>query len=630
MNNTKENFRFDINGLRAIAVIAVIVFHYQDSWLLGGFAGVDVFFVISGFLMTKIIFSGIDGGGFNIASFYSSRIKRIIPPLAVVLLMVLFFGYAFIEPLNYQIIGEHIKASLLFISNVTYMNESGYFDHDSLGKYLLHTWSLSVEWQFYIVYPVVILLAKKILTIKNIKSMLLFLSISLFVVNLLITNNNPLSSYYEIYSRAWELLVGGLAYIYPLKNFPSNSRRVLSTGFVIMLIALFFFIDKQDPWPGMYAIFPVGLTYAILLLNGNPLILSNPLVQYIGTISYSMYLVHWPLLVFNRSLNLDIGFLMYLIITLMISAVIYAIIEKKRKSIYFSVFIYVAVYLIAAKVSLNGIDSRVEPEFKLTRQEFRNKFEGHMGMVSSENIDYFNASENKFDYILIGDSHARHFYEYMNKKESVVSFAIDGCQSSKNYYSAFQPWVDICKKRYKEQVDFINAHPGKPVIISQSGFSVSSLSIDRTSGEKISPEIDYNKSGIREIKIFIDSIKETNHKVFIVGDTQGSDNVMFECLAKETLPINKIVKLISCNKTQEFTPKKYNEELNENSTDLGYVYIDPSPALCKNNQCLVVSDNMPVYTDNSHLSKMASLIVGKYVFGEIRKHHINEDGLKKN
>lgn len=151
-------FREDINALRAIAVASVVLFHFNHDWLPGGFAGVDVFFVISGFLMTMIIVKGLEKESFSILSFYEARVRRIIPALAVLCFVLMFLGLFLLSPIDYLNLGKHSAASLTFLSNIVYWTESNYFDSSSNEKWLLHTWSLSVEWQFYLIYPVVLVL----------------------------------------------------------------------------------------------------------------------------------------------------------------------------------------------------------------------------------------------------------------------------------------------------------------------------------------------------------------------------------------------------------------------------------------------------------------------------------------
>ena len=143
------SFRYDINGLRGIAVLAVIIFHFNNNVLTGGFTGVDVFFVISGFLMTAIILDKLNAGNFSLFQFYKARVERIIPALLAVCASLLCIGFIFFEPETYQFIGQHSFSALTFFSNISYWKDSNYFDISSQYKFLLHSWSLSIEWQFY-------------------------------------------------------------------------------------------------------------------------------------------------------------------------------------------------------------------------------------------------------------------------------------------------------------------------------------------------------------------------------------------------------------------------------------------------------------------------------------------------
>ncbi len=150
-----------INGLRALSIIGVVVYHFFPKVLPHGFLGVDVFFVISGYLMTKIIVSSLENKRFSLIDFYCARAKRIIPSLMVLIVCLLMFGWFYLIPSSYDSLGKHGFSSLTFISNKTYMNDISYFDQASLNKWLLQTWSLSVEWQFYLIYPLFLALYKQ-------------------------------------------------------------------------------------------------------------------------------------------------------------------------------------------------------------------------------------------------------------------------------------------------------------------------------------------------------------------------------------------------------------------------------------------------------------------------------------
>jgi peptidoglycan/LPS O-acetylase OafA/YrhL len=261
----------------------------------GGFAGVDVFFVISGFLMTRIIFKGIEQENFSILRFYVARANRIIPALAVLCLVLLVFGWFL--PLDYKALAKHVVSSIGFFSNVIYWRESGYFDVASHEKWLLHTWSLSVEWQFYIIYPLVLVAMRKFMSVKAMKATVLLGTVLGFTFCVIATYKWPNPAYYLLPTRAWEMMIGGVAYLYPFALQEKRKKPVEWFG-LALIFGSYFLISKEDPWPGYLAIFPVlGSFLIIQAQRNNSLITSNVIFQKLGAWSYSIYLWHWPLVV---------------------------------------------------------------------------------------------------------------------------------------------------------------------------------------------------------------------------------------------------------------------------------------------------------------------------------------------
>jgi peptidoglycan/LPS O-acetylase OafA/YrhL len=294
MTASNLEFRPDINGLRAIAVISVVVFHINNSLLSGGFSGVDVFFVISGFLMTKIIYSRLDQSCFKLFDFYASRCKRIVPGLLFLCLVVAIYGWIFLTPIQFKQLGLHISSSLLFISNLVYSTEVNYFDQALIRNWLLHTWSLSVEWQFYIVYPLILIVLFKIRNILSIKYSLVALTVVSLLASLYLTDENKELGYYSLYTRAWELLLGAIAFIFPLNRF-KYSNLLNGLGYLLVVCG-FFLITKEASWPGVLTLIPTVGTYLIIATNIQSIrVISNPIVQSVGTASYSIYLMHWPI-----------------------------------------------------------------------------------------------------------------------------------------------------------------------------------------------------------------------------------------------------------------------------------------------------------------------------------------------
>ena len=299
-------YRADIDGLRALAVLPVIFFHAGFELFKGGFVGVDVFFVISGYLITNIIISEIEEGKFSIIRFYERRARRILPALFFVMLICLPFAWFWLTPSDLKDFGQSLVAVSTFSSNILFWFESGYFDNASEMKPLLHTWSLAVEEQYYILFPLFLILTWQ-LGIKLIVILLIvFFLISLSLAHLLVYDF-PSASFYLLPTRGWELLIGVFVALYLKYNSKINSFAVnqflsLLGGCLIIFSIIAF--DDSTPFPSLYALIPTAGT-ALLILCSVPKTISHnilsakPLVT-IGLISYSAYLWHQPLFAFAR------------------------------------------------------------------------------------------------------------------------------------------------------------------------------------------------------------------------------------------------------------------------------------------------------------------------------------------
>ncbi|WP_176462747.1 acyltransferase family protein [Escherichia coli] len=292
------NFRKDINGLRALAVLSVVLYHFNVPFFAGGFVGVDIFFVISGYLMTGIILTRINNYSFSLIGFYLDRCRRIIPALAFLCIVVAIVGYYYVVPTDYEQIGKHIYNSALFISNINYYHEVNYFDTDSKLKWLLHTWSLSVEWQFYLIYPIVIMAAHAIGGFRFVKTFIVCIFFLSLCYSVYASYYEKEAAFYLIQSRAWEMAAGGIAYLFPAFRNTKYRRSINNTGIALLLFSVFF-IDHSQPWPGILALLPVLGTWLVIKSGSQRCyLLDNKVFQFLGDISYSVYLWHWPVLVF--------------------------------------------------------------------------------------------------------------------------------------------------------------------------------------------------------------------------------------------------------------------------------------------------------------------------------------------
>lgn len=290
-------FRSDINGLRAIAVAAVVLFHFAVPGIGGGFAGVDVFFVISGYLMTQIIFPQVENMRFSLIYFYLARARRILPALVALCIAVTIAGWFTLLPADYKTLGKHVAGALSFVSNIVFARESGYFDAAPVDKWLLHTWSLSVEWQFYIIYPIVAMLAIPRLGRRMTGYLVVAACISSLVLAGYATGKWPTQAFYLLPTRAWEMLAGAIVFLYPIDLAEKKMKLIEITGLFFIVFAFIFF-SHPNAWPGYSATIPVIGAMAVLWARrGDSIFTSNKFSTFIGKISYSVYLWHWPIVV---------------------------------------------------------------------------------------------------------------------------------------------------------------------------------------------------------------------------------------------------------------------------------------------------------------------------------------------
>jgi peptidoglycan/LPS O-acetylase OafA/YrhL len=289
-------FRPDINGLRAIAVICVVLYHFDVRGFDGGFVGVDVFFVISGFLMTHAVMSKLTAGTFTVVDFYTARARRIVPALAAVCLVLLAVGSVLLLPIEFATLARQTVTALTFTSNVVFWRERGYFDGPSQEKFLLHTWSLSVEWQFYLLFPLLVLALFRWLGPRGVRVVLGAGAVLTFALNIVLTHFKPEAAFFLFPPRAWELLTGSLVY---LAGDRLKSRVLAPLGLAGIAAATVFY-DDSLAFPGAWALVPVGGAAAIIAAQGQAWFLTNRPMQFLGDTSYSLYLVHWPLVVWLR------------------------------------------------------------------------------------------------------------------------------------------------------------------------------------------------------------------------------------------------------------------------------------------------------------------------------------------
>ncbi len=301
-------YRPDIDGLRAVAVIPVVLFHTGLEFFSGGFVGVDIFFVISGYLISNIILNDISKNKFSILTFYERRIRRIFPALFVVLLLTLCAAMLILLPKELKYFGKELFAATFFYSNYQYMFSLGYAAPAAETKPLLHLWSLAVEEQFYIIFPVYLYLASRFSRnwLGVVTAALTLLSLAYGVM---LVASNPEPAFFSTPARAWELMLGAMLAIFPRKTLaPQGVAELLTAAGLGAIVYAIFFYSSVTPFPGAAALAPcVGAALIIYVGESNPSyagrLLSTGWFRYPGLISYSLYLWHWPMLVFIKCMR---------------------------------------------------------------------------------------------------------------------------------------------------------------------------------------------------------------------------------------------------------------------------------------------------------------------------------------
>tara|TARA_R110002012_G_scaffold318610_1_gene537367 strand:- start:215 stop:2113 length:1899 start_codon:yes stop_codon:yes gene_type:complete len=440
----KRSFRADIQGLRALAVLSVVIFHISPYHLPGGYLGVDIFFVISGYLIIGQLWRSIKTDTFSFATFYANRFKRLLPALLTVLTISSILAFYLLLPYEYEKYVYSLTSSLLYFSNFLFYSQSGYFSHDLELAPLLHTWSLSVEEQFYLLFPFILILISKFTKIQT-RALALLMGIavlSLLASHLLLSIDASLS-FFSSPTRFWQFILGGLVAIADKPKLSSVVRNFLVFVSLSVIVTSFFVFDKNTPFPGIYAL-PITLaTVAVILANVQKgalnWLLSNKLSQFFGNTSYSFYLWHWPVIVFYKILFLGnyskIDQVAVFSISLILAVLTYYLIEEPSRKLSFnnskkklitSAFGTSLLVIVVASLFLpiqrDNYPSKVSLYEKVHRDKgitFREEKCFLTPTVTSTSnfskFDCIKTVDGKTNVLLLGDSHAAMWYSALNK-----------------------------------------------------------------------------------------------------------------------------------------------------------------------------------------------------------------------
>ena len=561
-------YRADIDGLRAIAVLSVVIYHAESYLLPGGFVGVDIFFVISGYLITGIVIRQLDGGRFSLLNFYERRLRRIAPALIVVTTTSLFVGYVLLQPDDYYDLSKSAIWSIGFLSNVFFWQNTGYFDAARESLPLLHTWSLGVEEQFYLIWPVLLYLAWSILAARGrvitVLSMIVFLSFSGCV---LMTESDPQAAFFLPLTRAWELALGGiLAVASPVLSRKRKLGRAAAAVSGVLGIALVLgsmrMISNTLSFPGSNALFPV-LGSVLLIGAGtighNPVswILSTSPFVWIGKISYSLYLWHWPLLAFfhhytSGAEREPLESLLLVLLSIVLAVFSWRFVEqplRNSRSSQSTVFLasgLSAVFVVslgAVIVLSNGMPDRVPDEARklADRKEMwtwpcpeTKALEGLARKRCVLGVAWDDAENHA---VLWGDSHAVHFSPLVDQVARTLGYSVllyDSCPPYLDNVNVVRKhtqrpdYSHKCGEEYAEFVRFLSERQSINLIMMASAWSLYLKNIHGPDGQT-SEDIGLALMEQESARV-ITKIADPNRRILLLAEVPRNDRDALPCV----------------------------------------------------------------------------------------------------
>ena len=469
-------YRADIDGLRALAVSSVVLYHAGIPAITGGFVGVDVFFVISGYLITSIVASEIAAGSFSVLQFYERRVRRIFPALFLVIAVSSVIGALVLLPNDLREFGESVISATAFVSNIFFWGQSGYFDGPAELKPLLHTWSLAVEEQYYIFFPLLLLVLVRFSNRVAVRIVLVAIALLSFVLSVWAVHNRPVAAFYWAPTRAWELLLGAIVALDIVPPIRSGAWRESSGALGLLLIAgSVLTLGNATPFPGLAAA-PSCLGATLFIhahrhgetLAGRSLSL-RPIV-FVGLISYSLYLWHWPIFVYARYVNIEpltsLQNLVLVVISILLATLSWHFVERpfrktRPNKLRAPAFIAGSVAMSCAAacgtifVFLNGLPNRLpENVLAVTNDKQYRSVEGECHMVYAQKLKSLclrGATGGAPSFILVGDSHAGAVADSVF--EAAKEAGISGYQLSDSGYS---PTYVYTKWGEEEKFRFLN------------------------------------------------------------------------------------------------------------------------------------------------------------------------------
>jgi peptidoglycan/LPS O-acetylase OafA/YrhL len=632
LKTTEHEYRPDIDGLRAVAVLTVVFFHAFPAYMPGGFVGVDVFFVISGFLISGIIIDELNRGAFSLRRFYARRARRIFPALILVLASVLIAGWIVLFPAEYARLGQQVAASAAFVPNIYLWSQSGYFNADANTYPLLHLWSLGVEEQFYVVWPLLLLALWR--SPKWLLPAIILIGLGSFALNMALLNHRS-AVFYLPFTRAWELMLGAaLAYIQYTEYGPkhpkvTNELRTL-IGLVLIACAVAFF-NSGSAYPGWQALVPT-IGAGLILWSGKDSyigsrVLGSRVPVRIGLVSYPLYLWHWPALWLARTIDPASGAWTLAAmcgLSFVLAWLTYQLAERPIRRALAS-WSAIPAYLFGALavagvagivVSINGVPARWSKEvlavlfFKTSTQTFLDEYRAGKCMLepSRQRPDAFQAqcfSETvnaPRRMVLWGDSSAAALFPGLHQENArrfdIAELTSSGCPPYINGY-------DPSQKRYCQEINsFVRQY----------------IETNRPDTVILSTFPDYPEDIPEQMRGTVVSLRETGIKnIFVIGPPPYWPASLPEMILRNYLgkPLKEIPDELELPSAERASLERLDAQLDRVVSSSGGTYVSSYRRLCTDGRCTVMVAGQPVAWDRFHFTLNGSALLARDIYSRL-------------
>ena len=622
-----QNYKPEIDSLRAIAVFLVICFHFEVLNFSGGFIGVDIFFVISGYLITNLLLIDLRRERFSLFEFYLRRIRRILPPLYMVIVLSLIASYFILSPQHLNRFVESSVSSALGVSNFFFWNEAGYFDYNKIYKPLLHTWSLSIELQLYFFWPIFIFFLYRIFK-ENIKIIILLVILFCLTFSIIYSERSTGFFYFPGF-RLYEFAIGSFTYLLrdDLK-FKFNDTLFLVVILTLILTSLGF--SKDNIFPSSNALVPCLAASLFLLISGNlkyfkNLVFNDTLI-YLGKISYSLYLIHWPLLIFYKYIVIEplslFEKICLILVTILLSTFSYKFVElpfrqrgnnkfilsNKKLSIYF-ISSFSLIIFISWFISNKGFENRIKNEKILAFNKLNNQAPIRTDIrkklfTRQDSGIYFERDKSLIKTLILGNSYGFDFY-----------------------------WALASNQKFLSSLDLEFRH-----------FEFSYFIKENTTKDKIAAYIKRNIFKSHKFKQILNDIKKDpivlkllSSADIIILSYRWNDKIDFQSVI-DYIRNNSFGKIIIASKIPQFfhIPTLYfrydknlnyiasitrnkdtdllNEKIKKYAEILNVEYFDRIKLVCERSKCKVIDNNDLLYSDTSHWTGDGILFYGQKLY----------------